>query len=515
MPEHFRALAVILAIATTIFVAAKRPASTLLTTTGEFERRRNLWIGITLAAFLAHDFWIFMVLAAVLLFVASIKDENRVGLVLFILLAVPMMRNEVPGFAGIRYLFDLEYFRLISLIVLVPAFFQELGKNSWKYFYEDSPDKFLYAYLALNLILLFFAGTLTGVMRSGFLFFIDVFVPYAIASRLIKDKAALRSAFASYVIGAMIIAGVGVFEFSKSWLLYSTLEQALGVNWSLGSYLKRGDSLRALGTAGQAIPFGYAMAVGFCLLLGLRRYFPNKTMWLAGLGLLGLGLISSYSRGPWLGASAGFLVFALTGPHKAKNAIKLTLAAIALGFGLIASPMGDKLFDTVTVESGSYDYRERLLEISISVMLANPFFGAWDSVYSPAMQELKQGQGIIDIVNTYVSVALRCGLVGLFLFTGFFFQALRGVRRRMKSISDKSSEEIDLGRGLLAALTCMLVTIFTVSSITIVPVLYYLFSGLAVAYARMENPLSGESTTGQDSVLQSKITRRRPRAVFR
>jgi len=470
MPEHFRALAVILAIAATIFVVAKGPASTLLTTTGEFERRRNLWLGITFAVFLAHNFWIFMLLAAVLLSVASFKDENRVGLVLFVLLAVPMIRDEVPGFAGVRYLFDLEYFRLISLVVLVPAFLQELNKHSWKYFSESSPDKFLYAYLALNLILLFFAGSLTGTMRSGFLFFIDVFVPYAVASRLIKDTAALRTALASYVIGAMIIAGVGIIEFSKSWLLYSTLEQSLGVNWSLGSYLRRGESLRAMGTAGQAIPFGYAMAVGFCLMLGLRRYFPNKIIWLSGLCVLGLGLISSYSRGPWLGACAG---------------------------------------------SGSYDYRERLLEISISVMLKNPFFGAWDSVYSPAMQELKQGQGIIDIVNTYVSVALKCGLVGLFLFAGFFLLVLWGISRRMNSISDKDSEDLDLGRGLFAAMTCMLVTIFTVSSITIVPVLYYLFSGISVAYMRIGKTVSGKSSTNKNSIPQQKVIDHRVKVILR
>lgn len=515
MPEHFRALAVILAIATVVFVAFKNPASSLLATSGEFARRRNLWYGITLAVFLAHNFWIFILLTAVLLIATSSGDKNKVGLVLFVLLAVPMMRDEVPGIGGIRYLFDMEYFRLISLVVLVPAFFRELGTYSWKHFNEAPPDKFIYAYLILNMILLFLAGSLTGTMRTGFLFFIDVFVPYAVASRLIKDAATLRAALASYVIGAMIIAGVGTFEFSKSWLLYSTLEQYLGVNWSLGSYLRRGESLRAMGTAGQAIPFGYAMAVGFCLMLGLKRYFSNKIIWLFGICLLGAGLISSYSRGPWLGAAAGFLIFSLTGPQKSKNAANLIFVAVIAGFGLALSPLGEKLFESVTVESGSYDYRERLLEISISVMLANPFFGAWDSVYSPAMQELKQGQGIIDIVNTYVSIALKCGLVGLFLFTGFFFLVLRGISRRMRSISDKHSEEMDLGRGLLAAMACMLVTIFTVSSITIVPVLYYLFAGLAVAYARIEKSVPEKSSDSKNSMMQHRNMKPRPRPAFR
>ena len=58
MPEHLRALIVILVLATTVFAFAHRPACTI-TKVGDYTRRRNLWFALTLAAFLAYNFWVY------------------------------------------------------------------------------------------------------------------------------------------------------------------------------------------------------------------------------------------------------------------------------------------------------------------------------------------------------------------------------------------------------------------------------------------------------------------------
>ena len=71
MPEHLRALAVILPLAAAIFLFAKAPACASACAAADFERRRNLWIGITLVAFLAHNFWIYMAVTAAMLFFAA------------------------------------------------------------------------------------------------------------------------------------------------------------------------------------------------------------------------------------------------------------------------------------------------------------------------------------------------------------------------------------------------------------------------------------------------------------
>jgi hypothetical protein len=55
----------------------------------------------------------------------------------------------------------------------------------------------------------------------------------------------------------------------------------------------------------------------------------------------------------------------------------------------------------------------------------------------------------------------------------------------MKSLPNKNSEEYLLGRTLLSTLLAILVIIFTVSSITIVPIVYWSVAGMGVAYTQM------------------------------
>ncbi len=105
-----------------------------------------------------------------------------------------------------------------------------------------------------------------------------------------------------------------------------------------------------------------------------------------------------------------------------------------------------------------------------------------------------QGQGIIDIVNTYIGIALSFGLIGLTLFVVFFVCVLQGIRKGMRSFPNEDDEARRLGRALLATLAGILITIVTVSSITVIPVVYWSVAGLGVAYAQMARRLKHTST---------------------
>lgn len=96
-----------------------------------------------------------------------------------------------------------------------------------------------------------------------------------------------------------------------------------------------------------------------------------------------------------------------------------------------------------------------------------------------------QGEGIIDIVNSYLIILLRYGYLGLSTFMAFFAFTLLGIYRAMRSLSDKTSEEHMLGRVLLSTLVGILTTIVTVSSISYIPIVYLSVAGLGVAYAQM------------------------------
>jgi O-antigen ligase len=489
MPEHLRALVVILVLASAVFVSAKAPACTMACTPGDFERRRNLWFGITLAAFLAHNFWIFIVVAAALLLLSARREPNALAMYFLVLFAVPAIGAEITGLGLIQHFFRIDYLRLLALAVLLPAFVSLRTQPDVEPFGRTLPDKLIAASIVLGFFLQL-RTSFTDALRAGvFYSFIDIFLPYYVASRGVKNLQGFRDALMAFVIAALVLAAIGAFEFVRRWLLYFAVEDALGGQWDLALYLPREGYLRAQGSTGQPIVLGYVMVVAIGLLLFLRKSIPNRLAWGLGILLLMAGLVAALSRGPWVGAAAMFLIFVATGPSAGLRFAKIGLLGAIILPLLLASPAGRTIIDYLpfvgTVEAENITYRELLFNISIEVIKQNPLLGAADVMQLPVMQQLRQGGGIIDIVNTYLLVALVTGLVGLSLFAGFFIAVIVGIFQSMRNLPDRHDELYLLGQALLATLLGILVIIGTASGISFIPVIYYSVAGLGVAYARM------------------------------
>jgi len=208
-----------------------------------------------------------------------------------------------------------------------------------------------------------------------------------------------------------------------------------------------------------------------------------------GTILLTGGLIVPLSRGPWLGAAVLMFVFIATGRYAARRLMILALAAM-LSFPLISLLPGSERVINLLPFIGStgkenVDYREKLITNSMIVIQRNPWFGSTDFLESPEMEAMRQGQGIIDVVNSYIAIALQTGFTGLGLFVAFFALTLIGIFRAMRSISSKDSEDYLLGRVLLATLLAIMVIIVTASSTLFIPIVYWSVAGMGVAYAQM------------------------------
>jgi O-antigen ligase len=290
------------------------------------------------------------------------------------------------------------------------------------------------------------------------------------------------------VLAIMVVALIAIFEATRHWLLYHPLLRVLELEGML-EYRERTGILRAVATAGHSIALGYLMVVGMGLYMFLQRSIRSKFIRRLGMALLAAGLIAPFSRGPWLGAVALFAVFIATGRNAMLRLPGLAIAAV-LALSLIAVlPGGEKVMNLLpfigSTEKGSVDYRQNLLNTSIIVIKRNPWFGSVNYLDTPEMESIRTGEGIIDIVNSYLQIVLETGLVGLGLFVSFFALILLGIYRTMRSIRDQNSEERLLGRALLATLLAILLIIFTVSSIAIIPIVYWSVAGLGVAYAIM------------------------------
>ena len=487
MPEYLRALLIILLLSITFFVFSGRPATTIIGH-DHFARRRNIWLSLTLAAFLAQSFWVYTAIAIPLLLYANRHEINPPALFFFLLFALPIATIGISGMGLINYLFALSHARILALFILLPAFFTLIRQSDTLSFGRTGADKVLAAYLLLTAVLYLRETSVTDTLRQAFYLFIDVVLPYFVISRSLKNLYAFKDASLSLVMAIMLLALIAVFESFKHWLLYQPLLDVLELSGIRG-YLGRSSMLRAVASAGSPIALGYLMAVGIGLYLFLQRSIQHKLVRRLGMGLLIGGLIAPLSRGPWVGAAVLLFVFVATGRNSVRRLLGIALAGM-LALPLIAMlPGGERVINLLpfigTTEKGNIDYRENLLTNSMIVIQRSPWFGSINYLETPEMEAMRQGQGIIDVVNTYIGIALETGFVGLGLFVGFFALVVIGVYRAMRSLPDKDSEEHLLGRALLATLIAILVIIFTVSSITVIPIVYWSVAGLGVAYAQM------------------------------
>ncbi|MNO54532.1 O-Antigen ligase [compost metagenome] len=406
-----------------------------------------------------------------------------------LLFLIPPASVQVPGFGVVNYLVDLNHIRLLTLCVLLPAALQLRRQADTLRFGRTWADRLLAAGLLLMSVLYLRETTLTDTLRQALYLYVDVFLPYYVASRALKEISDFKDAMLAFVLAGFVLALIGVAEFVRHWLLYNALTEAMGVPWSMSSYLSRGGSLRASATTGQAIVLGFVISVAIGLFLFVQGYVRSPLQRALGALLLAGGLVAPLSRGPWIGAVIIVVTFIAMGRGAVKRLSLLALAGVLSIPLLTVLPGGEKVLDMLpfigNLEKENITYRERLMDNSWIVIQRNPLFGSFDFRNTPEMQSMIQGDGIIDIVNTYISLALRVGLVGLSLFLAFFVTVLLGIRRAMRAYPNKDDEHRLLGRALLATLVGILVIIFTVSSITFIPVVYWSIAGLGVAYIQM------------------------------
>ena len=417
MSEHLRAFVVIAVLSVMSFFVLHRPVVAMGMEDEDFRRRRNLWLAVTALAFLSPNFWIFILVASSLLLFAR-RERNPFALYLFLLFAVPPFAASLPGLGIVNKLFELSFPRLLALLVLLPFVLRPRDPDT-PGFGKHVADWLVVAYLLLQMVLHYRADTFTNTLRMGFNSFLDAFLPYYVASRSLRTSRDVRDVLLSLVVAALVLAPIAAFEFAKHWLLYAALPDALGIDWAAGRYLGRGGSLRAVATAGHSIVLGYVMAIALLLHFGLRHANPLPRAWAFGLAALGVGLAATVSRGPWVGAAVGILAMTLASRQPGRRLVRLMLMAFVAAAVLAVSPWGEKLLDLLpfvgSIDKTSVSYRQLLFEVSMRVIAMEPWFGSPYFMYAEPMQELRIGT-LIDVVNTYLLVALRYGYVGLAMF---------------------------------------------------------------------------------------------------
>jgi O-Antigen ligase len=459
-------LIVVLLISIGIFKLAQ-PVAQLYCSKKDYARRCKVWIALTATVFLAPNFWVFVLVATPILITLGKRDSNPAAAFLFLLYLMPSISVPVP-MIGLSSLFHLDFSLLLTICLLTPT-----AWRSWKHRDESRTpglkilEMLLLTYCVLTAFVflqpevargVLMQPTFTDCLRRTFEIVFGLFVPYFVISRSSTDRAAIQDMIASFTIKCAVLAAVASFEYVRTWLLYGELLS----RWGFGStgYLSRGGDVRAMASAGHPLFLGYLLAVAFGFWLYLQQNVQSRVSRLTITSLFLFGLMAAYSRGPWLGALVIYLSLAALGPRVIPKMFKAVGGLLLLAVAVAVSPLGVKIAQVIpylgsAINMGNVTYRERLFALSWRIIMENPWFGDQQALLK--MEELRQGEGIIDLMNGFMAILLSNGFVGLSLFLLFVvigsFKASRVSAATAKSDPDLSN----LGACLVACILGTLV----------------------------------------------------------
>ncbi|SNS83596.1 O-Antigen ligase [Sphingomonas laterariae] len=278
--------------------------------------------------------------------------------------------------------------------------------------------------------------TATNMLRQVLMVAMSMVPPYLVVAWLIRSAEDARRMLLAMVMAGTICSVILAFEAVRFWPIYVELVMRFDVGGALVSHLSvRGGMLRAAGPMMQSTMMAFVLC--FCFLAGylMRRSFPSLPHWLAMMAVLAVGLIAPQSRNAWLGVATGLLMLEIYRGRAARMGALVAIGAVVAGLLAVAVSSSPRLAEAVGVSgeaSNTGDYRERLLRRGMEEFRKAPLFGAAPEIVNRRLEDMVQGEGIVDYVNSYLYFALFTGGLGLavFVFGQLFELATLWFRRR-------------------------------------------------------------------------------------
>lgn len=468
MPNHIKAYIVVMAIGFMCHLLWQRASNGLKIAGYEASYIRrigqqyfNAWMLLTSCMFLSSNYYIFLLLSFLLIVVLRKRLPIHVqgGLYIVLLLGAPSLSKTIPGVFGLQQLVQTSWPMVLGL-----TFF--LTSKSGRFFVmKNGLDWVIVLFFLTVGLLLLRKPSFTDGLRDMFIFFNLICMPYFIAKKISSDIVSVKFVLLGYIFIALILSSIAVFSSLKHWNVYQSLNGSLALEeMTITGYKYRGGFLRASATVGSiqlAIICFCAVMIYSYLLSDVQKSIFKKM----GLLLLFLSIVLTFSRGPWL-IGLGVLMLYFTMARGSKGIFYFVSGLIGFGLLLYMSGMFDPVMQGLLLrDSGNVDYRQQLLKLGIAEVMKNPLLGNLNFRNSADLQVLRQGEGIVDIVNTYLQIALGYGVLALVFFVYAILIWPVNVYRRAKKYGDP--EILGTARVYLMVLFGIAGMIFTVSSFNV------------------------------------------------
>lgn len=213
------------------------------------------------------------------------------------------------------------------------------------------------------------------------------------------------------IAGASVILSVmAAYEAREGWALFDWLRLTLTPNDLAASAVWRGSRLRASASTGNALMLSVYLMMGLMALLATRRMLRSPAAWLACLGATSIGFIATQSRGNLALVGLGVVIMAIVTRKRGVAAL------LVVGGGIGGAVLGLTSHSAVPFQASTdlaSDYRVLLLHRGLEEAWKHPWSGTSLTATLEHLADMKQGQQIIDLVNTYLEIFLISGLIGI------------------------------------------------------------------------------------------------------
>ena len=404
-----------------------------------------------LAKFPLFGYIIIVALAAY--FTKGMDPDKKVVFYLAVVLAV----SNRDGFLlsiGVP-LGTFNYLRILNLCILLPI----LLSHSNKIKNLNALDKATLFFIAWICLLMLRGESLTNNLRAALWFMVDYLVPYLAIRFFLKSY---LLAFVALCFSMFTQSFVLIFEGLFTWKIYGSIDGLMGMGQSM--YKFRHGFLRAPAAYGNpliASLFGnFAFLAAYIIYKQpvFRESKPYNKLFV--MGMLVVTVAGTFFTGSRAGMAGLFLiVFIYHGVNwasqKRRDPQKGILIVLVLALIFLVPAFKSEIKE-------EFGYRYKLFEVTMQVASDYMIAGRSTITTDRRLDVLIQGEGIIDLVNTYIYVFLYWGLPGLILFVYMLCSGYNGV---YKNLRNREFEHRAMALFAASSLLVMMFNLLTTSPI--------------------------------------------------
>lgn len=324
---------------------------------------------------------------------------------------IPVFSILVPGAFGISTLVDLRTPLVAGLTVLImrvaaPA---KLPGRGWR-----AADLLIVAFIVAQAILTTRGQSAQLIIRVLIEYLITYGGAYLVASRTRLSNPAFFLKSLLFVGSALGL--IAAFEALRWWPQYLAIYEIKNVHLAR-PLIARAGFMRSGGPFDDPLAFSIFLATTATAGMGLLQGGRHRASIYLAVACIAAGIAGTFSRTGMVALGLALLVMAVV----RRKLSSFFVMAVAGSIGLLFLN-----FISGSDTEGTSSYRLEILQGGIEVVRKNLIFGNNQAIRQGEMSDLVQGQGIVDVVNSYLQVAMDGGL---FLLACFLAVPLAGVLR--------------------------------------------------------------------------------------